>query len=262
MSFRLNHGPIALAAKSLRFATLVLFALSMVPLVPIFGRRTADVARWWHGLALRALGVSLRIDGTLPAQPVVIVANHCSWLDIVVLGHVFRASFVSKAEVQRWPIVGWLARAVGTLFLPRGAGQTREIGEAIRQTLADNRSVVLFPEGTTARTPIPERFHARLFATAVDEGFDVLPVAVRYSDEHTPPEQHQALVPWVNADLWPNFVGLFKLRRVTAEIRICETIRPAGFDRRGLAEASRQAIVERQKRAGDPSIPVPTDTAA
>ncbi len=248
----LYHGPIALTARGVWFAVLVLFALAMVPLVPVFGKRTPDVVRWWHGLALKALGVGLTVEGQQPIRPVVIVANHCSWLDIMVLGHVFRASFISKAEVERWPIVGRLARAAGTLFLPRGAGQTQAMGEQIRATLADNRSVVLFPEATTARSPMPPRFHARLFAPAVDEGFDVLPVALRYTDPRTPADQHQALVPWVNAPLWPNFVGLFKLKSVTAQVQICEPISAIGHDRRGLAEASRQAIVFSQQAAAKP----------
>lgn len=246
MSFRLNHGPITLAAKAVWFGCLVLFAVALVPLVPLLGRRTIDVVRWWHGLALRALGVRLTVAGNAPSQPVVIVANHCSWLDIIVLGHVFRASFISKEEVIRWPVVGRLARVAGTLFLPRGAGQTQAIGDKIRDTLADNRSVVLFAEGTTTRTPAPKRFYARLFAPAIDEQFNVLPVAVRYSDAHTSAHEHQSRVPWVNTPLWPNFVGLFKLKTLTAEVRVCDTIRPADYDRRGLAEASRQAIVDRQ----------------
>ncbi|NNC23600.1 1-acyl-sn-glycerol-3-phosphate acyltransferase [Salinisphaera sp. USBA-960] len=253
MSFHLNHGPIALTIRAIWFTALVLFALALVPLVPIFGQRTADVARWWFGLALRALGVSLAVNGDIPAKPTVIVANHCSWLDILVLGHVFRASFISKEEVKRWPVAGRLARATGTLFLPRGAGQTQAIGEQIRATLAENRSVVLFPEATTARSPVPARFHARLFAAAIDEGFDVLPVAVRYTDDHTPADQHLAPVPWVDMPLWPNFVAVFRLKALRARVQICDTVTSMGLDRRGLAEASRQAIVYQQQRDSAPN---------
>lgn len=246
-----RHGRAAVALKALRFAGLVLLATVLLPTVPLLGSRRAHrIVRWWHGRALRVLGVQLTIDGKAPAQPMLIVANHCSWLDIIVLGHAFDAAFVSKAEIDGWPLVGRFARAAGTLFLARGAGQTGETTRRILAVLDSGRSVLFFPEGTTTVSPMPQRFHARLFAAAIEGGYPVLPVGLHYRDESTPADRHHTTIPWVDgAPLWPNFRNLFRLRRVEAALRPCEPIDPHGRDRRALAAASEQAISRRQATA-------------
>ncbi|MES1926480.1 phospholipid/glycerol acyltransferase [Salinisphaera sp. T31B1] len=199
---------------------------------------------------LRVLGVTLELDGQPLAGPALIVANHSSWLDIVVLGHVFNTSFVSKAEIGGWPMVGSFARAAGTLFLARGAGKTGETSAQIRQVLDSGRSVLFFPEGTTTWDPQPRRFHARLFAAAIEGGYPVMPVALRYCDDTTPADMHHALVPWVDeAPIWPHFRDLFRVHDLRAQVRVCAAIDPRGYDRRSLAEASFHAISHRQMMA-------------
>ena len=233
--------------KAARLIGLLLLGIVLLPCVPLIGKRSWKLVRWWHGRMLRVLHVGLEIDGELPAGPVLIVANHCSWLDILVLGWAFNTAFVSKAEVGKWPIVGSFARAGGTLFLSRGAGKTGETSARIREVLDNGRSVLFFPEGTTTCDPSPQRFHARLFAAAIDGGYSVLPVGLRYCDDTTPPGMHHALAPWVNeAPLGPHFKDLFRLRGITAQLRICAPINPRGYDRRSLAEAARTAVAHRQ----------------
>jgi len=243
-------GRLSLCLKSVRLVALLLLGVALLPVVPLIGKRSWKLARWWHGRMLRVLNVQIEIDGELPARPALIVANHCSWLDILVLGHAFNASFVYKAEISDWPLVGSFARAGGTLFLTRGAGKTSETSATIRSVLAEGRSVLFFPEGTTTRDPQPKRFHARLFAAAIDGGYPVLPVALRYCDDTTPADMHHALAPWVNeAALWPHFRDLFRVHDMRVQLRVCAPIDPRGFDRRSLAEASYMAISHRQSMA-------------
>ncbi|HYE70156.1 MAG TPA: lysophospholipid acyltransferase family protein, partial [Aquabacterium sp.] len=81
--------------------------------------RTARVA-WWAGKLLRLLGLQLRLQGSFHPGPVLLLANHVSWLDIQAIHAVCpRARFVSKADVRNWPLLGWLVGAVGTLFIER-----------------------------------------------------------------------------------------------------------------------------------------------
>ncbi|ROO36768.1 lysophospholipid acyltransferase family protein [Salinisphaera orenii] len=243
-------GRVGLYLKSLRLIGLLLLGIVLLPMVPLIGKRSWHLVRWWHGRMLRVLNVRLDIDGVVPSRPTLIVANHCSWLDIVVLGHAFNASFVSKAEISGWPLVGSFARAAGTLFLARGAGRTSETSARIRSVLESGRSVLFFPEGTTTTDPQPRRFHARLFAAAIDGGYPVTPVALRYCDETTPADMHHALAPWVNeAALWPHFRDLFRLREIRAEVRLCAPVDPRGYDRRSLAEACQLAVSHRQAMA-------------
>lgn len=235
--------PLRLLSRVLRLAWLLLVALILVPVTPVIGhKRSPRIVRWWYKRMLRALDIAVHVHGDMPKQPVLIAANHCSWLDILVLGHVFNAAFISKAEVARWPVIGVYARATGTVFLARGAYRIDDARAQIRAAFARHLSVVLFPEGTTSTTPSPARFHARLFSGALDGKHPVLPVALRYSDAATPAGAHHPLVPWVDMPLLTNFVHILRLQGLRAEVRVCALIRAEGHTRRSLAEASRAAI--------------------
>ncbi len=109
-----------------------------------------------------------------------LVANHVSWLDIPVIAAARPCHFLSKAEVARWPVIGWLARSVGTLFIRRGAGESRAKAGEIREHLALGRGILVFPEGTTTDGTAVRRFFPQLFAAAEDA--PVQTVAVRYRD--------------------------------------------------------------------------------
>jgi 1-acyl-sn-glycerol-3-phosphate acyltransferase len=255
------HSRLSLAIKSLRFMALVALAVVVAPGVGLLGARAIRVIRWWYGRVLGVLGVRLAIDGQSPAGPQLIVANHCSWLDILVLGHVFDAAFVSKSEIGGWPLIGRYARAAGTLFLTRGAGQGGETTNQILSVLKSGHSVLLFPEGTTLANLRPKRFHARLFAAAIDGGYPVLPVALRYCDETTPADMHHALAPWTEKRLWPHFRDLFRLRYLRAQLRLCPPLYPGGHSRRGLAQAAQRAIDHRQMGVYSLGVPAPPGTS-
>lgn len=236
-------GPLRLTLKAMRLGILVVVSIVVIPLVPVLGKRRAPaVVRWWHGRLLHVLGLDIRVHGRMPQTPALIVTNHSTWLDIVVLGHVFDAAFISKTEVGKWPIIGIYARATGTLFLARGGHRTDSIRQQVHTTFANGRSVVLFPEGTTCATLPPRRFHARLFSAALDGGHPVLPMALRYSDSETPKTAHHPLIPWVGTSLSSNFSRVFRLPRVQVDITICPSIDSDGHDRRSLASASQDAI--------------------
>lgn len=242
-------GPVGLCLKTLHFMSIFLLGIILMPLVLILGRRSKRIINWWLRRVLCALHIRIDVDGEIPQSAMMVVANHCCWLDILVLGRLFDCAFVSKAEVGTWPVVKWFARAGDTVFLARGAGRTGETSNSIRQKIESGRSVLFFPEGTTTLSPFPKRFHARLFAAAIDGNHRVLPVGLRYCDDTTPPDMHHALAPWVDAPLWPHFREIFKLRELHAEIRICAPINPKGYDRRSLAGAAHAAITHRQSVA-------------
>ena len=103
----------------------------------------------WCRHFLRILGVELTVTGTAVETPVFLVSNHVSWLDIPLIASQRHLYFLSKAEVGDWPLIGTLARAMGTLFIKRGSGESsrkaREIGDRLKQ----GHTVLVFPEGTT-----------------------------------------------------------------------------------------------------------------
>lgn len=140
------------------------------------------VVRWWTRTALRMIGIRVRKFGTALPDPAMFVANHCSWLDIVVV-HTQRAvCFVAKAEIERWPLFGFLAASAGTIFHRRGSTDSlARVMQVMVERMLAGRSVAVFPEGGAAHGATLKIFHARIFQAALDADAPIQPVALRYS---------------------------------------------------------------------------------
>lgn len=204
-------------------------------------RRHARIGLWARAV-LAALGVDLRLQGHVGPGAQLLVANHVSWLDVVVLlALVPQARFVSKAEVRRWPLVGRLAAGAGTFFLQRERPrQAAAAVEAITATLAAGGNVAFFPEGTTSDGHDVLPFRASLLQAAHAAGVPVQPLALRYADAR---HRVSPSVPYVDDD---SFVGsLWRAARadsLVAQVRALEAHDPCGRHRRTLAVELRAAI--------------------
>ena len=140
------------------------------------------ITRWWHRSITKSLGIPVRVYGTPRNEATLFVSNHVSSFDIAALGSVLPVHFLSKAEVQHWPILGWLATRAGTLYIQRGGREAAaDANRAIAAALSINHNVMLFPEGTTTDGNV-KRFHSRLMQSAIDSGVYIQPVAIRYPD--------------------------------------------------------------------------------
>ena len=151
-------------------------------------RREALRERWvgaWCTMLLRLFGVRVLMHGSPPppGRGCLIVANHRSTADILVLLKTFGGHMVSRADLAQWPLVGVAARAAGTVFVDRsdvvsGANAVR----AIRALLADRANVIVFPEGTTYAGDEVRPFHAGAFVAAARTGGTVVPVGLAYAN--------------------------------------------------------------------------------
>ncbi|TMA41035.1 MAG: 1-acyl-sn-glycerol-3-phosphate acyltransferase [Deltaproteobacteria bacterium] len=136
-----------------------------------WGRRTWD----W-------LGVDVELHGTPPSRPCLYVANHRSYLDIPILAGVLGASFLSRADVAGWWVIGGAARAIDTVFVDREDPRARmRAARALARRLRTG-SVVAFPEGTTGGAPVPGPFQPGLFRLLHRLRIPVVPVTIRYGD--------------------------------------------------------------------------------
>ncbi|MCR8914902.1 1-acyl-sn-glycerol-3-phosphate acyltransferase [Marinobacter panjinensis] len=140
----------------------------------------APFARFCFNGASRCLGFRVSAQGAFSPRPVLYVSNHISWSDIPVLGGMVPLRFLSKAEVGRWPVIGWLAAQAGTLFIQRGSGMAGQTRREIADTLIRGQSVLVFPEGTTTAGMTVLPFHSRLLHAAADAGVDIQPVSIGY----------------------------------------------------------------------------------
>jgi len=138
--------------------------------------------RWWSTKLLRVFGMrSVRVGQPL-ADPVLFVANHTSWTDIELLHSQRAACFVAKAEIARWPLVGWMAATGGTIFHRRGSNHSLStVMQVMVERLRAGRSVAVFPEGGSGYNGVLKVFHARIFQAALDAGVPVQPVALRFA---------------------------------------------------------------------------------
>lgn len=112
--------------------------------------------------------VEVQVHGTIPREPALWVSNHVSWLDVAVLGSGARIFFLAKAEVEKWPIVGNLAKGGGTLFIKRGSGDSVRIREQIAGFLKQDIPVLFFPEATTTDGRNVKKVHGRLLGAAIE----------------------------------------------------------------------------------------------
>jgi len=197
------------------------------------GERARHVQRWSAGV-LRYLGVSLRVEGAVAPTTQLIVANHVSWLDIMVLHSVApRARFVAKAEVQRWPVAGRLATAAGTLYVERQSrSSVRSAAPRLAQAFAGGGLVALFPEGTTTRGASVLDFHASLLQPAIDAGIPIQALSLRYAGASG---QLCRAAAYIDDDtLLDSIWRLAKETDASVSLRVCPPLLAAG-SRRDLA---------------------------
>jgi len=198
--------------------------------------------RWWSAKMLRMLGIGLHVEGSFQSGAKLIVANHISWLDIMAVHAVCpEVRFVSKADVQRWPLVGRLVAAGGTLYIERERPRDAlRVVHQIADSLKAGDTVAVFPEGTTGdgRTLLP--FHANLLQGAIVTETPVQPLALRFSDaKHvvSPAADFVGDTTLVQS-LWMLACG----DRVVVRLKVLPAQDSARADRRALSESLREQI--------------------
>lgn len=191
------------------------------------------VIRWWHRRFCQILGIDIRVHGAPAEGHALWVSNHISWLDIPVLGSIFPVYFLSKAEVAKWPVVGWLARVAGTLFIQRGAGDAGQVTEQLAGHLREGRNVLFFPEGTTTEGVRLKRFFHKLFSAATTTDLPVQPVLVCYRDQQDALHPH---APFVGDDAFlSHALEILRGDRIVVDILVLPLEPVAGRDARALS---------------------------
>jgi 1-acyl-sn-glycerol-3-phosphate acyltransferase len=145
----------------------------------------------WAVALLTKLAIKLIVNGRPPthsrqAGPMLLVSNHISWLDILVIHAAGHCRFVSKADIKHWPILGTLTTAAGTLYIERESRRdAMRVVHHMCQALSDGDIVAVFPEGTTGNGIDMLPFHANLLQAAIVCKTPVQPIALSYIDSAT-----------------------------------------------------------------------------
>lgn len=200
-------------------------------------RLAAATQRAWARVFLRVLGVELVVEGGPPEQVAILVANHLSYLDIPVLAALFPGRFVAKREIARWPVLGQLAAATGTIFVEqRRARDVLRVDAEMARTLAAGVPVLLFPEGHSTRGERIDRVHSSLLECAVRADLPCQAVTLHYETPFDPWAPAATVCWWGGMGFWRHALGLLSLRGVQARVALAERARTA-TDRKELASA-------------------------
>ncbi|MDM0043123.1 lysophospholipid acyltransferase family protein [Variovorax dokdonensis] len=148
--------------------------------------RAGEVERWSRRM-LEIFGISLVVQGVPPARgPLLLVVNHLSWLDILVIHSARHVRFVAKSDIRGWPLIGKLATGAGTLYIERERRRdAMRVVHHMAESLQAGDLIAVFPEGTTGdgKTLLP--FHANLLQAAISTCSPVQPAALRFADRAT-----------------------------------------------------------------------------
>ena len=199
---------------------------------------------WWSAGVLRAMGVGLHITGTARPGATLLLVNHVSWLDIAALhAAVPHARFVSKADVLRWPLLGWLIRGAGTLFIERERKRDAlRVVHAMADALRAGQTVAVFPEGTTGEGAELLPFHANLLQAAIATATPIQPVVLRFAD---PTHRFSPAVAYVgDTTLLQSLWRVATARGLEVHVTLLLPEGSAHADRRLLAESLRSLMAE------------------
>jgi len=174
--------------------------------------------------------------------PLLLVANHVSWIDALIIQTIQPSIFVAKSEVKRWPIVGQIATACGVVFVDRGSpSSARRMVDDVSSALHHGYCVAGFPEGTSSEGNTVSLFHANLFEAAINHHIQVQPLAIRYTNPQTGARCLKAA-----------FIGdigfiqslhqVMTASGIQAKVHVGETLSSQGHSRRTLAHLSHRTF--------------------
>lgn len=232
----------------------VLIPLQLAAIALKLSGATRRLPLLWHRLATRILGIRVHVHGAPASErPLLLVANHVSWLDITVLGSVMELSFISKSEVASWPVFGLFARLQRSVFVEREKrAKTGEVASEIAARLKAGDVLVLFGEGTSSNGIHVLPFRTALVGGAAKAGeaagatVTVQPLAVNYTQLHGLPigRFHKPRVAWYgDMEMASHLWWVLKHGEIDVDVAFGDPMPSGnGADRKRVAKAAEEAV--------------------
>lgn len=238
---------------------LCLFALWTVCLVPFqlillcFTKEKYAyyITQLWHKGVLKIANTKIIITGNIPKKSRnFYVGNHFSSMDIPILGSVIRASFVAKADVESYPIFGFLASIQQTVFISRNQTRAKLVMEQIKTMIVSEKDLIVFPEGTSTDASHIMPFKSSLFSVPIecaDTGITINPftlelLSVEGSTDLTRTRRNLfTLSP--DVEFWQNFISIFSLSEAVVRLHFYDPIIVSNDDdRKALAQKTYEIV--------------------
>lgn len=241
--FRAVLRLISIVIVSLLLQIVWLTGKRLSPPKSFFRRRLRKfiLTSWAQSLAM-IVGMRISVAGQRPQTPFFLVANHLSYVDIILVASQMDCVFIAKKEISGWPGMGWLAGGVGTIFIDRKNFQDipRVIG-LIDEALKEGSGIVLFPEGTSTMGDKIMPFSPALLEPAARAGYPVSYASISYDTPLNEPPAHAAVSWWGDMDFMPHFLKLLLMSKFQATIRYGEDAIHAD-DRKVLSKSLWSAV--------------------
>jgi lyso-ornithine lipid O-acyltransferase len=209
---------------------------------------SAEQALWLHRNSCRALKIfklKMSVKGQVPSRGL-LISNHLSYLDILVISSITPALFVAKRDVKSWPIVGWLAQMAGSLFVDRERRiKVGEINREIKAALDKGMLVVLFPEGTSSGGHSVLPFKSALLEPAMHGSYPISIGSIEY--EMKSGDASHEICYWGDHTFFPHLVNLLGKRRFSVIVQF-SPFTEATTDRKRMATLLHSGIRELKQK--------------
>ena len=212
--------------KLIRFLLSTWFYHSVILIGNLFAKfgvnnksMTSSIRMNWAKSAIKILNMKLTINGNPPKPPFFLVANHLSYIDVWVLFASAKGTFITKSDVQDWPLVGFVLRTSGMIFVNRDrkADVTR-VNEEISKNITVDQGVFLFPESTTSSGEGILPFKSSLFQFPASQNLDVVSAAISYSTDDPDVKVSSEICWWEDVSFPAHFWNVLKLKEFKASI--------------------------------------------
>ena len=217
---------------------------AIFPVLP--GKLRKKLVQRWCIRLLRILKVKVVIHGDpstlFGSQPYLLVANHISWLDIHIINSIRPVIFVAKADVSKWPIFGYLASMLGTIFLKREKlSDIKRVIQLMKDKFANQEVVAIFPEGTSSDGKAVLPFKSNLFESAHQAHVDVLPITIQYTENN----QYSDRAAFIgDMELIDSIKNILKTNHLVVHVYLSDKL-PAHLTRQELASQAHQLVASK-----------------
>ncbi len=231
LAFLLASGTLAVARPLIWIAPRLQLAI----------RNTAF--RWWGRTICRIMGIRVEVEGRAPSGRFYLVTNHVSYVDIALLASQISAAFVAKADLARWPPLGWMFLSADTIFIDRGRKRDLlRVMERVQKCLDRELGVLVFPEGTSSKGEEILRFKPSLLQLPAERGQPVHYATLTYRTQGRRPA-HEMVCWWDDTPFVRHLMRLLGLPGFEATLRFGNEPILAG-DRKALADQLRSAMAQ------------------
>ena len=222
--------------KTLKILSHILFVIPLCLLLLISTKRQQEkMIQFWCKRLLVIFEIKVEVKGLSSylsnQKQYLMVANHISWIDIIVIQSIKPSIFVAKSDVASWPLFGWVAQMTGTIFIKRE--KVSDIKKALKKMKRRlmKRSVCIFPEGTSTNGRYLLPFKSNLFQSSIDTNKSILPLCLRYKQKGIYSDK-PAFVD--DMSLVDSIMKIKNESDISVEVDVLQSIRPRG-NRKELA---------------------------